>query len=165
MYVVQCTYTIFHLLALRPQMQSSHISQPRISVRSSPVLWVWFFKIWSPGFNVNPYLIWLTQIHHYFCSWLGIFVLVLRLKKFYKGAIHKWCHPFFEMFDPSLPLITHFITLIGLWSNVTSWQIPPKWVTSFMYGPNSATYICKRSKQKSSAHFDEDQLSKSSETA
>ena len=26
----------------------------------------------------------------------------------YKGAVHKWHHPFFEIFDPSLPLVTHF---------------------------------------------------------
>ena len=139
MYVVLCTYTIFHLLALRPQMQSSHISQPRISVRSSPVSWVGFFKIWSPGFNVNPYLIWLTQIHHYFCLWLGIFVLVLRLKKFYKGAIYKWWyHPFFEIFDPSLPLVTHFTTY-----GVTSafGRSPLSGWHHLCTPPSSATYI------------------------
>ena len=25
------------------------------------------------------------------------------------GTVHKWCHWFFEIFDPSLPHVTHFI--------------------------------------------------------
>ena len=51
-------------------------------------------------------------------------------------AVHKsYVNHFFEIFDPILPLSPIF--LIGLWSNVTFWQVPlpPKWVTSFMDGP------------------------------
>ena len=43
----------------------------------------------------------ITTIHEAFQ------VLVVLI--FIYGAIHKWRHLFFEIFDPSLPLVTHFI--------------------------------------------------------
>ena len=63
----------------------------------------------------------------------------LKGSKFFKGAVYKWCPPFFEICNPNATpssLVTHF-TKFYLWSNVTFWQtlIPPKWVTSFMDGP------------------------------
>ena len=52
---------------------------------------------------------------------------------FWKGAIHKWWHPFFEIFYLSSVFITHFTNRL---MEVTFWQIPlpPEWVTSFMDG-------------------------------
>ena len=54
-----------------------------------------------------------------------MFLQVNRLIFFFFGAVHKLCHPFLEIFDPSLPLVTHFTKYLGLWSNVTFWQITP----------------------------------------
>ena len=53
---------------------------------------------------------------------------------FWKGAIHKWWHPFFEIFYLSSVFITHFTNRL---MEVTFWQIPlpPEWVTSFMNDP------------------------------
>ena len=35
----------------------------------------------------------------------------------------KWCHPSFEIYDPSLPLSPILLRKLSLWSNVTYWYI------------------------------------------
>ena len=54
-------------------------------------------------------------------SFTGNIGLIFLLTLF--GAVHKWYHPFYEIFNPSLPLVTHF-TEYRLWGNVTFWPIP-----------------------------------------
>ena len=62
------------------------------------------------------------------CTFLSFLTRLIIIRRRYYGrfgAIRpKWCHPFFEICDP-LPRPSHPFYLIGLWSNVTFWQIPP----------------------------------------
>ena len=64
------------------------------------------------------------------------------------GAVHKWHHQFFEIFLPpqlpTYPGLCNPFYYIGLWSNVTFWQIfpsHPEWVMSFMDSPLWNFYI------------------------
>ena len=52
------------------------------------------------------------------------------------SPVHKWCCLFFEIIDPSLPLVTHFTKYsYGVTSPFGRSPLPPKWVMSFIDGP------------------------------
>ena len=62
-------------------------------------------------------LFWLEAIYVFF-SWKSLLSYTL-IKFLLFGAVHKWRQQFFEMFYPSLSLLSP-ILLTGLWNGVTS---------------------------------------------
>ena len=60
------------------------------------------------------------------------------------GAIYKWRHPIFEIFDP---LPCHPFHWLGLWNNVNFWQIPLH-DGDVKYGWPLCMYLCVYCKYK-----------------
>ena len=51
------------------------------------------------------------------------------------GDVHKWGHPFFDIFDPSQPLVTLSLKMLIKQRHLFADPLPlPKWVMSFMDG-------------------------------
>ena len=77
-----------------------------------------------------------------------MFLYIFRTLTLAQGVIHKLCHPFFEIFDPSLLLVTHFTK--QAYRAMSPFGSPPsslaKWVTSFMDAPCPSGIIFEKNR-------------------
>ena len=121
---------ILHYLSI-VLFESMFLLHPKTSSISLEIIFYAWLMVCQNWFvrKLTPYSCVFQNLSLYIAKRIITISEVLRytLILIFLVAIHKWRHPFFKIFDPSLPLVTHFIKYAyGVTSPFGRCPLPPK---------------------------------------